>query len=75
MKKLVGKVVSTKMTKTAVVEVERHKTHPLYKKRIKFTKKIHAHDEIGVKEGDKVVMMEIKPISKTKKWKIIEVIK
>lgn len=75
MKSLIGTVISTKMEKTATVEVERIKVHPIYKKRIKVKKKFHAHDEIGVKEGDKVKMQECRPISKTKKWKIVEVIK
>jgi len=75
MKSLIGTVISTKMEKTAAVEVERIKVHPIYKKRIKVKKKFHAHDEIGVKEGDKVRIQECRPISKTKKWKIVEVIK
>lgn len=72
MKRFQGKVVATKMEKTAVVEVERYRVHPLYKKRMKVKKKYHVHDELGVKVGDKVVFVETKPISKTKKWRIIE---
>lgn len=75
MKKFVGKVISAKMSKTVVVEVERHKIHPLYKKRIKFKKKFHAHNELGAKDGDKVLIAETRPISKTKKWEVKEVIK
>jgi small subunit ribosomal protein S17 len=75
MKILEGVVTSTKMAKTATVLVERFKVHPLYKKRIKVKKKYHAHDEIGVKVGDRVKIQECRPISKTKKFKIIEVIK
>jgi len=75
MKPLIGIVTSTKMEKTATVEVTRIKVHPIYKKRVKVKKKFHAHDEIGVKEGDKVKIQECRPISKTKKWKIIEIIK
>jgi len=75
MKILEGVVTSTKMTKTATVLVERFKSHPLYKKRIKVKKKYHAHDEIGVKVGERVKIQECRPISKTKKFKIIEVIK
>jgi len=75
MKVLEGVVASTKMQKTAIVEVERIKTHPIYKKRIKVKKKYHAHDEIGVSVGDRVKIQEFRPISKTKKFKIIEVIK
>jgi len=75
MKILEGIVTSTKMAKTATVLVERFKSHPLYKKRIKVKKKYHAHDEIGVKVGDRVKIQECRPISKTKRFKIIEVIK
>lgn len=75
MKSLIGTVTSTKMAKTATVEVARIKVYPIYKKRIKVKKKFHVHDEIGVKEGDKVKISQTRPISKTKKWKIIEIIK
>lgn len=75
MKKLTGRVVSTKMDKTAMVEVVRFKTHPVYKKRMKVKKKFPAHDELGTKVGDQVVIVETKPISKTKKWQILEVVK
>lgn len=72
MKTFIGRVVSTKMDQTAVVAVETKKIHPLYKKRVKKTKKYPAHDELGVKEGDLVKIVETRPISKTKKWKIVE---
>lgn len=72
MKTLEGIVISTKMQKTATVEVERIKVHPLYKKRMRVKKKYHAHDELGVKVGERVKIQECRPISKTKKWKIIE---
>ncbi|MGB9911415.1 MAG: 30S ribosomal protein S17 [Microgenomates group bacterium] len=75
MKTFEGKVIGTKMAKTATVVVESFKVHPLYKKRIKRSKKYHVHDEIGVKEGDWVKFVECRPISKTKKWKIVEVVK
>jgi small subunit ribosomal protein S17 len=74
MKTLVGKVISTKMDKTAVVAVETKKAHPLYKKAIKKTKKYHAHDELGVKEGAYVKIVENPPFSKTKRWKVTEVV-
>lgn len=74
MKPLMGVVTSTKMTKTATVEVARIKVHPVYKKRFKVKKKYHAHDEIGVKEGDRVRIVETKPISKTKRWRIVEIV-
>lgn len=72
MKTFIGKVVSVRMDKTAVVVVETKKMHPLYKKSVKKTKKYHVHDEIGVKEGDKVLIVETRPRSSTKKWKIVE---
>lgn len=75
MKKIEGVVTSIKMKKTATVLVERKKVHPIYKKRIKVTKKFHVHDEIGVKLGDRVRIQACRPISKTKKWNIIEIIK
>jgi len=69
-----GKVVSTKMAKTATVVVERILVHPIYKKRFKRARKFQVHDELGVKIGDKVSFVATRPISKTKKWKIIEVL-
>jgi small subunit ribosomal protein S17 len=75
MKALMGTVISTKMDKTVTVEVVRIKVHPVYKKRIRVKKKFHAHDEIGVKEGDRVKIQECRPMSKTKRWQVTEVIK
>ena len=75
MKKFTGRVISTKMDKTATVEVVRLKVHPIYKKRMKVKKKFHVHNELGVKVGDMVVIVETRPISKTKKWKVLEVVK
>jgi len=75
MKIFEGVVTSTKMKKTATVLVERVKVYPLYKKRVKIGKKYHAHDEWGVKVGDRVRIQECRPISRKKKFKIIEVIK
>ena len=69
---LQGVVVSDKMQKTVVVEVERIKEHPKYKRRFKIHKKYKAHDENKeYKMGDKVVIEETTPISKDKKWKVI----
>ena len=71
----VGKVVSTKMDKTIVVAIEDNVKHATYGKIIKRTLKIHAHDEnneCGV--GDKVSVMETRPLSKTKRWRLVEVI-
>lgn len=70
----VGVVVSKKMQKTVVVEIEMRKKHPLYKKIIKRSKKIKAHDELDVKVGQKVKIAETKPISKNVHFKTIEVI-
>jgi small subunit ribosomal protein S17 len=74
MKVFTGKVVSTKMAKTATVAVERIVVHPLYKKRLKRVKKYHVHDEVGAKVGQAVRFVASRPYSKLKKWKIIEVI-
>ncbi|MBU0998462.1 30S ribosomal protein S17 [Patescibacteria group bacterium] len=74
MKIIIGKVISKKMQKTATVLVERMVVHPMYKKRYKKVKKYQVHDEIDVKVGKKVKFVASKPYSKTKKWKIIEVI-
>jgi len=72
-KKLQGKIVSDKMDKTVVVEVERFKQHPKYKKRYQVHRKYKAHDEKNeFKEGDEVIIKETKPISKDKRWKVIE---
>lgn len=75
MKKFSGQVTSTKMNKTATVEVIGFKVHPIYKKRMKIKKKFHAHDELGVNVGDRVIIGETKPMSKTKSWRILEVVK
>lgn len=74
MKIFTGKVISTKMAKTATVFVWRVVIHPVYKKRFKRSKKYHVHDELGVKVGDEVRFTASKPYSKLKKWKIIEVV-
>jgi len=71
--KLQGKVVSDKMEKTVVVEVERVKKHPRFKKMYKSHKKYKAHDENEeFKTGDDVVIEEVRPISKDKKWKVVK---
>ena len=71
----VGVVVSDKMQKTAVVAIEEKKQHPLYKKYIKSTTKIKVHDENNeCSIGDKVEIMETRPISKEKKWRLISII-
>ena len=71
----VGKVVSNKMDKTIVVAIEDMVKHPLYGKVIKHTIKIHAHDETNqCTIGDKVMVMETRPLSKTKRWRLVEII-
>lgn len=71
----VGVVTSDKMDKTVVVSVETLIEHPLYKKRIKQTKKFKAHDEQNqCKMGDKVRIMETRPLSKDKRWRVVEII-
>lgn len=70
----IGKVVSDKMDKTIVVAVETYKKHDLYHKRIKYTKKFKAHDENNeAKIGDTVKIMETRPLSKDKRWRLVEV--
>jgi small subunit ribosomal protein S17 len=73
-RRLTGKVVSAKMQKTAVVAVEKIKKHQLYEKDIKRTKKYKVRDEVGVNDGDTVVIEESRPFSKSVNWKIIEVL-
>ena len=71
----VGKVVSDKMDTTIVVSVETYKTHSLYGKRIKYTKKFKAHDENNqAKVGDVVKIMETRPLSKDKRWRLVEIV-
>ena len=69
-----GKVVSDKMDKTIVVAVEAHVKHPLYKKIVKRTYKLKAHDENNeCKIGDTVKVMETRPLSKDKRWRLVEI--
>ena len=71
----VGVVVSAKMTKSIVVEVVRRVPHPKFKKIVKRTTKFYAHDENGeAKEGNKVRIMETRPLSKLKRWRLVEVL-
>ena len=72
---LIGKVVSAKNDKTITVLVETYKKHPLYGKRVKYSKKYTAHDEKNeAKKGDKVRIVETRPLSKTKHFRLVEVI-
>ena len=71
----VGKVVSTKMMKSIVVAIERRVPHPLYKKYFRRTTKLMAHDEKREAAlGDMVRIMETRPISKNKRWRLVEVV-
>ncbi len=71
----VGKVVSNKMDKTIVVAIEDSVTHPLYKKVIKKTTRLKAHDENNeCNIGDKVLIMETRPLSKDKRWRLAQII-
>lgn len=70
-----GVVVSDRMDKTVVVEIERRTTHPLYRKTLTRTEKLHAHDEANdVHVGDRVRVAETRPLSKTKRWRVVEVL-
>ena len=74
-KQRIGMVVSDKMDKTVVVAIEDHVQHPLYKKIQKRTYKLKAHDEnneCGI--GDKVRVMETRPLSKDKRWRVVEIV-
>ena len=71
----VGRVVSDKMDKTIVVAIEDNVKHPLYKKIVKKTVKLKAHDEANAAGvGDRVLVMETRPISKDKRWRLVEII-
>ncbi len=70
-----GYVVSDKMQKTIVVELESRKSHPLYGKIIRTTKKVKAHDEDDIAGiGDRVSLMETRPLSATKRWRLVEIL-
>lgn len=74
-KEFVGRVVSDKMDKTVVVAVERLVRHPLYQKVVRRTKKFKAHDERNeCRVGDKVRIMETRPLSKEKRWRVVEIL-
>ncbi len=74
-KTMIGTVVSDKMDKTIVVAVEDNVTHPIYKKTVKRTYKLKAHDEANeCKVGDKVEVMETRPLSKDKRWRLIKIV-
>ena len=70
----VGMVVSDKMAKTVTVAIEDNVKHPVYGKIIKRTLKVHAHDELECGVGDKVEIMETRPLSKNKRWRLVRII-
>jgi small subunit ribosomal protein S17 len=71
-----GRVISNKMDRTATVLVERRVQHPLYGKFIRRSTKLHVHDENNeCREGDEVTIAECRPISKTKSWRLVEIVK
>ena len=71
----VGTVVSAKMQKTLTVKVERRVSHPLYGKQVTRTKKYYAHDENSeAREGDVVRIVETRPLSKQKRWRLVEIV-
>ena len=74
-RELIGVVVSDKADKTITVKVETYKKHPLYGKRVKYSKKYAAHDKKGLAHiGDKVRLVQTRPLSKTKRYELVEVI-
>jgi small subunit ribosomal protein S17 len=74
-KQRVGVVTSDKADKTVTVTVERRKSHPLYGKQVRWTKRYHAHDEKDeYRLGDVVRIQETRPLSKTKRWRVVELI-
>ncbi len=71
----IGRVISNKMDKTIVVAIEENKKHPLYGKVVKNTYKLKAHDENNeCARGDKVKVMETRPLSKDKRWRLVEIV-
>ena len=70
-----GTVVSDKMDKTITVRIDTKKTHPLYGKRVKYSKKFKAHDENNeANMNDRVLIMETRPLSKDKRWRLVEIV-
>lgn len=69
-----GVVVSDRMAKTVIVRLTRQFADPLYGKRVTRTKRVSAHDVHGAKAGDTVRLMETRPLSKTKRWRVVEIV-
>jgi small subunit ribosomal protein S17 len=74
-RRMTGIVTSNKMTKTVVVEVSRKFRHPLYRKVVHSSKRVKAHDEIGCQIGDKVQIVESRPLSHDKRWVVENIVK
>jgi small subunit ribosomal protein S17 len=74
-RRMTGVVTSNKMTKTVVVEITRVYRHPLYRKVVHSSKRVKAHDEIGCQIGDRVEIVESRPLSRDKRWVVENVIK
>jgi small subunit ribosomal protein S17 len=74
-RRITGVVTSNKMTKTVVVEITRVFRHPLYRKVVHSSKRVKAHDEIGCQIGDRVQIVESRPLSRDKRWVVESVIK
>jgi small subunit ribosomal protein S17 len=74
-RRMTGFVKSNKMTKTVVVEIGRTYRHPVYKKVVHVYNRVKAHDELGCEEGDEVMVVESRPLSKEKRWVVQEIIR
>jgi small subunit ribosomal protein S17 len=74
-RRLTGVVTSNKMTKTVVVEIGRTFRHPLYRKVVHLSKRVMAHDELGCQIGDKVQIVESRPLSRAKRWVVETIVK
>src|ERR1041385_3680817 len=74
-RRITGVVTSNKMTKTVVVEISRRFRHPLYRKVVHSSKRVKAHDEIGCQIGDRVQIVESRPLSRDKRWVVESIVK
>ena len=74
-RRMTGVVTSNKMTKTVVVEISRKFRHPLYRKVVHSTKRVKAHDDIGCQIGDRVQIVESRPLSRDKRWVVENIVK
>lgn len=74
-RRITGSVTSNKMTKTVVVEITRTYLHPLYRKVVHSSKKVHAHDELACQVGDVVEIVESRPLSAQKRWVVDKIVR